>query len=125
MDQQYSIGELSREFAVSTRTIRFYEDRGLVAPRREGLTRIFSPRDRARLKLALRGKRLGFSLNEIRALLDLYEVPGGEAVQLREFCARLQERRSALEQRRLDIDIVLKEMDTLEARCSDLLQGQD
>ena len=78
MSTTFSISELAREFEVTTRTIRFYEDQGLVSPKRAGTTRVFSPRDRVRLKLALRGKRLGFSIAEIRELFELYDVSRDE-----------------------------------------------
>ena len=85
MDDSYSIGDLSREFGVTTRTIRFYEDQGLLSPNRNGQNRIYQARDRVRLKLILRGKRLGFSLKEINKLIELYDAPDGEADQLRSF----------------------------------------
>ena len=78
MSTTYTISELAKEFGVTTRTIRFYEDQGLLSPKREGTNRVFSPRDRVRLKLALRGKRLGFSLAEIRELFELYDVSRDE-----------------------------------------------
>lgn len=113
----YSITDLAREFDVTTRTIRFYEDEGLIAPARRGQTRIFSPRDRVRLKLILRGKRLGFSLEEIREIIDLYDAAPGELGQLRHFLAKIGERRSALEQQRADIAETMTELADVEQRC--------
>jgi DNA-binding transcriptional MerR regulator len=100
----YTISDLAREFALTTRAIRFYEDEGLLAPRRSGRSRIYGERERVRIKLILRGKRLGLSLSEIRELLDLYEVTQSERPQLVKF---LQE----------DITIVLSEIDSLERQC--------
>jgi DNA-binding transcriptional MerR regulator len=113
----YSITDLAREFDVTTRTIRFYEDEGLISPARRGQTRIFSPRDRVRLKLILRGKRLGFSLEEIREIVDLYDAAPGEEGQLRHFLAKIGERRAALEQQRADIAETLGELAEVEERC--------
>ena len=96
-EANYSIADLAREFAVTTRTIRFYEDEGLITPARKGQRRVFSPRDRVRLKLILRGKRLGFSLGEIREIIDLYDAAPGEAGQLRHFLGKIKERRATLE----------------------------
>jgi DNA-binding transcriptional MerR regulator len=121
---EYSIGELSREFDVTTRTIRFYEDQGLLVPRRERRNRIYTPRDRVRLKLILRGKRLGFSLREIRDMLEMYDAPQGEIGQLRYFIERMRERREDLERQRADIEQVLGELDALQARCRDILDAQ-
>ena len=113
----FSITDLAREFDVTTRTIRFYEGEGLIAPARRGQTRIFSARDRVRLKLILRGKRLGFSLDEIREIVDLYDAEPGEEGQLRHFLAKIGERRAALEQQRADIAETLGELAEVEARC--------
>ena len=121
MSTVYSIGELSREFGVTTRTIRFYEDQGLLSPAREGQSRIYQPRDRVRLKLILRGKRLGFSLKEIKNLIELYDAPEGEGAQLRSFIEKIRARRGELQAQRNDIEQVLDELDTLEQRCSELL----
>lgn len=112
----YTIGELAQEFGVTTRTIRHYEEQGLLSPRREGSNRVFSPRDRVRLKLALRGKRLGFALTEIRELFELYDAKD-EKTQVVEFLARLEKRRLALEQQREDIDIMLNEINFFANQC--------
>ena len=119
--ESFSIGELAREFAVTTRTIRFYEGEGLLAPRRRGRTRLFSGRDRVRLRLILRGRRLGFSLAEIKEILDLYESDPGEAGQLRHLISKIAERREALISQRADIDQTLADMDGIEARCAEAL----
>jgi len=121
----FSIGDLSRELAVTTRTIRFYEDQGLLAPRRQGQNRIYGPRDRVRLQLILRGKRLGFSLREIRDMLEMYDAPEGEVGQLRHFIAKMRERRADLRRQRADIDAVLGELDALEARCERMLESHE
>jgi DNA-binding transcriptional MerR regulator len=118
---EFSIGELAREFTVTTRTIRFYEDEGLLAPERRGQTRVYGPRDRVRLRLILRGKRLGFSIAEIREILDMYESEPGEAGQLRHLIERIAERRAALRRQRADIDETLSDMAAIEARCADRL----
>jgi DNA-binding transcriptional MerR regulator len=124
MNNVYSIGDLSREFGVTTRTIRFYEDQGLLSPTREGQNRIYAARDWTRLKLIQRGKRLGLSLKEIGGLLDLYDAPEGEAGQLRSFIEKIRERRAELLAQRLDINHVLDELDELEQRCDELLARQ-
>ncbi len=117
----WTISELSREFDVTPRTIRFYEDQGIVSPAREGRNRIFGPRDRTRLKLALRGKRLGLQLSEIRSLIDMYDGPGDTDVQLRQYQSVLAQHRAMLEQQRRDIDDTLHEIAEQERQCSDLL----
>ena len=117
MSQTYSISDLAKEFNVTTRTIRHYEERGLLTPKREGTIRIFSNRDRVRLKLALRGVRLGFSLNDIRELFELYDLAKDEKKQLQEFLAKLERRRVLLEQQREDIEIMLKEVDFFASQC--------
>lgn len=124
MAATYTISELAREFEVTTRTIRFYEDQGLLSPRREGMTRIFSARDRVRLKLALRGKRLGFSLAEIRELFELYDVSRDEHKQLEEFLAKLERRRARLVQQQQDIEAMLSEIDFFANQCRRLLRGE-
>jgi DNA-binding transcriptional MerR regulator len=117
MSSRYTITQLAQEFEVTTRTIRFYEDQGLLNPSRNGQARVYSPRDRVRLKLVLRGKRLGFSLNEIREMLDMYDAEPGESGQLELFLAKIDERRLLLQQQRHDIELTLKELDDIEAQC--------
>src|SRR6266480_7164961 len=107
---EFSISELSREFDVTPRAIRFYEDQGLLAPRRDGQRRIYTPRDRTRLKLTLRGKRLGLTLAEIRELIDMYE-PGRDArPQLERFLTVLESHKASLLQQQADIDAQLSEI---------------
>ena len=113
---EFSISELAREFDVTPRAIRFYEDQGLLTPRREGQRRIYTPRDRTRLKLTLRGKRLGLTLSEIRELIDMYE-PGRDArPQLVRFLAVLESHRASLAQQRADIEAQLAELQTFEKK---------
>lgn len=113
----YSISDLAREFALTTRAIRFYEDEGLLSPRRSGRTRVYGERERVRIKLILRGKRLGLALSEIRELLDLYETTHSERPQLTLFLEVLANRRALLNQQQEDIGIVLAEIDALERQC--------
>lgn len=120
----WTISELAREFDVTPRTIRFYEDQGIVSPAREGRNRIFGPRDRTRLKLALRGKRLGLQLSEILTLIDMYDGPGDTEVQLRQYLAVLAQHRATLEQQRRDIEDTLQEIAVQERQCHDLLAQQ-
>jgi DNA-binding transcriptional MerR regulator len=125
MRAAYSIRDLAQEFAVTTRTIRHYEEQGLVRPAREGAARIFSNRDRGRLKLALRCKRLGFPLIEIRELFELYDLAKSEKRQLKTFLARLEKRRLLLEQQRADIAVMLDEINFFAAQCERLLGEQE
>ncbi len=116
-DPTYSISDLAHEFALTTRAIRFYEDEGMLAPERRGRARVYRERERVRIKLILRGKRLGFSLQEIRELLDLYEVARNERAQLAKFIGMLGEQRARLLQQKEDIDAVLAEIDGVERDC--------
>ncbi|HEY6739919.1 MAG TPA: MerR family DNA-binding transcriptional regulator [Actinopolymorphaceae bacterium] len=113
----WTITELAEEYGVTPRTIRFYEDRGLITPERHGSRRIFHARDRVRLGLVLRGKRLGFSLREIGKILDMYDADPGEVGQLRYLLTQIAQRRRELEQRRRDLDETLRDLDEVEARC--------
>src|SRR5881394_300953 len=113
---EYSISELAREFEVTPRAIRFYEDQGLISPRRAGTRRIYTPRDRTRLKLTLRGKRLGLTLSEIRELIDMYEPGRDERPQLERFLAVLESHRASLLQQRADLEAQLSEIQTFEKR---------
>ena len=117
----YSISDLAREFGVTTRAIRFYEDEGLLRPGRSGRQRVYRTRDRVRLKLILRGKRLGFSLNEVGEIINMYDSNPGEAGQLRYFLEQIRQRRETLKQQHHDIDVTLQELDTIEAQCQDRL----
>ena len=113
---EFSISDLAREFDVTPRAIRFYEDQGLLAPRRDGQRRIYTPRDRTRLKLTLRGKRLGLTLAEIRELIDMYEPGRDERPQLERFRQVLGAHRKSLLQQRADIEAQLAEIATFEKR---------
>jgi DNA-binding transcriptional MerR regulator len=121
MTATYTIAELAREFGVTTRTIRHYEHEGLLTPARRGLVRVFSGRDRVRLKLALRGKRLGFSLQEIKELFNLYDLARDERQQLQAFLEKLDKRKALLEQQREDIEVMLNEVEFFAAQCRRLL----
>jgi DNA-binding transcriptional MerR regulator len=118
----YTISDLAQEFDLTPRAIRFYEDEGLLAPTRAGTRRVYSNRDRVRLKLILRGKRLGFALSDIKELLDLYDTTHSERAQLVQFLKRLDERRAMIEQQREDIDVILREIDGLTRQCKKLLE---
>jgi DNA-binding transcriptional MerR regulator len=118
-DPSYSISDLAREFALTTRAIRFYEDEGLLSPERKG------DRERTRVKLILRGKRLGLALSEIRELFDLYATTRSERPQLVKFLQILADRRAMLHQQREDIDAVLAEIAVIERDCRKLLQPED
>jgi DNA-binding transcriptional MerR regulator len=117
----HTITELAQEFDITPRAIRFYEDVGLLTPGREGRNRVYTHRDRTRLKLTLRGKRLGLTLQEIKQLVDMYESPYDTAPQLKAFLAVLQAHRLHLEQQRDDLEVTLAEIVQHEARCRDLL----
>ena len=117
VERSWTITELAAEFGVTLRTIRFYEDHGLLAPQRQGTRRIYHARDRVRLALVLRGRRLGFSLAEITTIVDMYDAAPGEVGQLRYLLGQIAARRSQLEQRRHDIEQTLVELDEVERRC--------
>ncbi len=113
----WTIAEVAEEFGVTHRTVRHYEELGLIAPERRGTTRVYHRRDRTRLALILRGKRLGFPLEEIRTIIDLYDAPRGRRSQLEYVLAQIDERRADLEQRRRDLEDALKELDGFEESC--------
>ena len=117
----YSIGELAKEFDITTRSIRFYEDQGLLAPQRQGQTRLYTNKDRVRLKLILRGKRLGFSLSETKNLFDLYDMENSSARQLHTVLALIDDKKMSLKQQLEDIKVLLVELGNLEERCRDEL----
>ena len=119
----HTITELAQEFDITPRAIRFYEDVGLLTPGREGRNRVYTHRDRTRLKLTLRGKRLGLTLQEIKQLVDMYESPDDTAPQLQAFLQVLQAHRLQLEQQKEDIEVTLAEITQHEARCRELLAG--
>jgi DNA-binding transcriptional MerR regulator len=122
--EEFSISELAREFDVTPRAIRFYEDQGLLAPRRDGQRRIYTPRDRTRLKLTLRGKRLGLTLSEIRELIDMYEPGRDERPQLERFLAVLEAHKAGLLQQRADIEAQLSEIQAFEKKVRKQLRGR-
>lgn len=109
-DETFTITNLAEEFGITTRAIRFYEDKELLRPSRDGMNRVYSRRDRARLQLILRGKRLGFSLAEIKEMLDLYDVEDGQREQLKYTLQKARERIEMLLRQRRDIDDALAEL---------------
>ncbi len=113
----YTISDLAREFGVTTRTIRFYEDKGLIHPGRIGLKRIYKQRDWVRLRLVLRGKRLGFSLDEIAGIIDMYDAEPGEIGQLEYMLRRLTQQRRILLQQKQDLEQTLTELNQIETQC--------
>ena len=124
MNETWTITELAQEFDVTTRTIRFYEDKGLIAPERLKQRRIYHPRDRVRLQLVMRGKRLGFSLDEIQEMIDLYDADPTESIQLKMFIVKLRERRKLLQRQRNDINKVISEIREREQQCEKLLSRE-
>lgn len=116
-ERTWSIREIADEFGVTARTVRHYEAIGLLSPERRGTTRVFHRRDRTRLNLVLRGKRLGFPLEEIAKIIDLYDAPRGRRSQLEYVLSQIDERREDLEQRRRDLEDALAELATFEQRC--------
>ena len=119
----YSISDLASEFDVTTRTIRFYEEKGLLSPRREGTRRIYSPADRTRLRLILRGKRLGLSLDESAEIIRLYGSPGNNRRQLELLIRKIRERREVLRRQQRDLETMLKDLADAESKCRDALEG--
>lgn len=117
MNKCYSITELTREFGVSTRTLRFYEDEGLIHPERRGRTRLFRAADRHLIKEILRGRRIGFTIAEIREIIQVYKDPPGESGQLRLLMKRVEEKREELNQKRRDIEETLEELNNVEEAC--------
>ena len=125
MTTTYRIAELAREFGITPRAMRFYEDQGILNPTRQGANRIYSGRDRGRLRLALRARRLGFTLAAIRGLFDLYDKACDDVSQLDAFLVRLGEHRALLQQQREDIEAMLAETDFFESQCRRLLAQRD
>jgi DNA-binding transcriptional MerR regulator len=121
MREYYSITELTREFGISTRTLRFYEDEGLIQPVRRGRTRLFRPSDRHLVRQILRGKRLGFAISEIREIIQIYKEPPGEVGQLNLMLRRIEEKREELRQKRRDLEDTLAELDRAEESCVERL----
>ena len=124
MSETWTITELAQEFDVTTRTIRFYEDKGLITPERLKQRRIYHLRDRVRLQLVMRGKRLGFSLDEIQEMIDLYDADPTESTQLKMFIVKLRERRKLLQRQRNDINKVISEIREREQQCEKLLSRE-
>ncbi|RTR38497.1 MerR family DNA-binding transcriptional regulator [Shewanella canadensis] len=120
----YSISDLSKEFDITTRSIRFYEDQGLLKPKRRGQTRIYGLKDRVRLKLILRGKRLGFSLAETRRLFELYDADKNSSSQLQTMLDLVEDKKSSLQQQMDDIKVVLMELNSAEQQCRAALDKQ-
>ncbi|WP_159875562.1 MULTISPECIES: MerR family DNA-binding transcriptional regulator [Aquitalea] len=120
----YSISQLAQEFDVTTRTIRFYEDQGLLEPQRDGQRRIYTRRDRVRLMLILRGKRIGLSLLEIRELFDLYDAASNDEPQLREFIRILSRKEQQLQEQLDDIRVVMGEISQIRSQCEKALGKQ-
>jgi len=123
-ERLYSVTELAKELEITTRTLRFYEDRGLVTPQRAGTTRIYSRRDRARMILILRGKRLGFTLREIKDYLDLYDLDHSQSEQLRVLAVAVDERIARLEKQRLALEETLTELTEIRDQAKLALKAQ-
>ena len=117
MKNTYSISELAGEFGITTRTIRFYEEKGYLSPDREGTRRIYSPADRTSLRLILRGKRLGLTLDETADMIKMYGSPLGNQKQLEKFIVRISEKRSELEQKRRDLEVMMNDLQGVENKC--------
>ncbi|BBO28074.1 MAG: MerR family DNA-binding transcriptional regulator [Pseudomonadota bacterium] len=127
-ESTYTIGELAREFDITPRSIRFYEEQSLLSPKRTGQNRIYCNKDRVRLKLIMRGKRLGFSLAEIKNLFELYDSNPNSSVQLQTMLQLTEQKRAVLRQQLDDIQMLMNELDEVETRCreelADLQQGE-
>ena len=118
----WTIGEVAEEFGMTHRAVRHYEELGLISPERRGTQRVYHRRDRIRLALIMRGRRIGFPLEEIRTILDMYDEQPGEAGQLRYLLAQIDDRRAELESRRRDIEDSIAELDVIEQRCREDLR---
>jgi len=116
-----SIGELAKDFDITPRSIRFYEEQGLLSPKRTGQNRVYSSKDKVRLKLVLRGKRLGFSLAEIKTLFELYDTSNNSIAQLQTMLTLTEQKRAVLEQQLDDIQMLMNELDEVESRCKEEL----
>ena len=117
MNKTYSISDLAREFGITTRTIRFYEEKGYLSPKREGTRRIYSSPDRTSLRLILRGKRLGLTLDETADMIKMYGSPRGNKKQLEKFIVRIDEKRTELEQKQRDLEFMLTDLQSVEDKC--------
>ena len=129
MSSTYSISDLASEFDVTTRTIRFYEEKGLLDPRREGTRRIYGPADRTKLRLILRGKRLGFSLDESAEIILMYGTPGNNRKQLEKLAAKIKEKRADMKRQQNDLRAMQRELAGAEDKCrtalAETLNGDD
>lgn len=121
----YSVSQLARQLGVTARTIRFYEDKGLIAPSRAGTTRVYTARDRARLMLILRGKRLGFSLREIKEYLDLYDVDPSQFAQVKQLLVAVRKRIARLQEQRAALEQSLAELGDIERQAEAALAGHE
>lgn len=121
----FTVTRLADELGVTPRTIRFYEDKGLITPRRAGVTRVYTHRDRARMKLIMRGKRLGFSLRDIREFLDLYDADPAQLAQMRKLLRAVRDRREELEEQRVALDETLAELREMELQATARLGEKD
>ena len=117
MEKTYTISDLANEFDITTRTIRFYEEKGYINPKRNGTQRIYDASDRTSLRLILRGKRLGLSLEETADMIRMYSEPGGNRKQLKKFISRIGEKRAEMERKRMDIENTLDELKRVEERA--------
>ena len=117
MTKIYSISELANEFDITTRTIRFYEEKGYLSPKREGTRRIYNQADRTSLRLILRGKRLGLSLDETAEMIQMYGSPHGNRKQLKIFVSRIEEKRAELERKQRDLEVMLNDLQSVEDKC--------
>ena len=124
-EQTYTISELAKEFGVTTRTIRFYEEKGLVSPLREGQKRLYSPADRVRIKLILRGKRIGMTLDESVEVIDMYDPNHDNNEQLHSLINKVKDKRERFAQQKRDIDEILASLDEVQSLCEQALTGSE
>ncbi len=124
MPDHITISDLANEFDITTRTIRFYEEKGLLNPRREGQTRIYSSADRTKLKLILRGKRLGFTLEESRSIIEMYDPAKDNLDQLHSLLSKIREKRRQLSQQLHDIEVMMLDLRDAEEKCLEVMAGQ-
>lgn len=124
MTTEFSISDLSSEFDITTRTIRFYEEKGLLAPGRQGASRVYSAADRIKLKLILRGKRLGFTLDESRSIIELYDPDHSNSDQLYSLLAKIREKQAQLQQQLHDIEVMMLDLSDSEEKCLEALGNQ-
>jgi DNA-binding transcriptional MerR regulator len=123
-EQHFTISQLAGEFGITTRAIRFYEEKGLISPRRSGQQRLYSAADRVRLKLILRGKRLGFTLEESRDLIDMYDPRHGNVEQLQRLLQKIEDKEALLQRQLRDIAGMQRDLDEVRQRCKQALQTQ-